>query len=346
MPEALLVDALRTPLLPWEAAGAPDPVALAATPIQGLLDRAAHPPGLVDELVLGGVLGPDSDLFARQVALLADLPWHLPVRAVRRGDAGGLAALQAATEAICAGLAEVVVAAAVGHPALGRPRGGARHDALAPGVQWRHGLVDPAEAAAWRARAAGVEAAELEALVAGLAELAGEDLAEELVPTQGPGEDWLLEDQPATGPAQGAVAVLLASSERPDGPELPVRARVVGVRAAAVDPAQTWGGGVVALRRVLAELVMDLDEVDRVVLDGPDPAAWEAARRELGLSGERVAPHLGHAVRGRLVGAPGLRAVTSLLAELEARDLRFGAVLSESLDGQGTAVILDRETYF
>lgn len=346
MPEALLVDALRTPLIPWEAAGAPDPVALAATPIQGLLDRAAYPPTLVDELVLGAVAGPDSDLLARQVALLADLPWHLPVRAVRRGELGGLAAVQAATEAICAGLAEVVVAAAVGHPALGRPREGARHDALAPGVQWRHGLVDPLEAAAWRARAAGVGADELAELEAALESWRGETLAEELVPCAGAGEDWLLEDQPGSGPAQGAVALLLASSERPDGPELPVRARVVGVRAGAVDPAATWGGGVVALRRVLAELVMDLDEIDRVVVDGPDLAAWEAARRELGLSGERVAPHLSHLARGRLVGAPGLRAVPSLLAELEARDLRFGAVLSESLDGQGTCLLLDRETYF
>ena len=355
MPEAMLVDALRTPLVPWEHASlGQDPVAMAAAPVQGLLDRVGLSPALLHELILGGTGGPSADLLPRQVALQADLPWLLPARAVRRGDLGGLAALQAGTEAICAGVAEVIMVAAVGHPALGGPPAGSRHAELADGVRWRQGLVDPVEAASWQARRYGITEEDLLALVARHGELAaGAPGVEELVPCPGADGAWLLDDvapDAATGlscaPAAGASAVLLASSDRPDGPELPVRARIVGVRSGAGDLAGAFGGGVVALRRLLAELVMRVEELDLFVLDAPHVAVWEAARRDLGISEEQAVPHRGHLVRGRLVGAPGLGAIPSLLAELEHRELRYGAVLVDSQDGQGLAVIIDREHYF
>ncbi len=353
MPEALVVDVLRTPLLDWEH-GADDPVVLAATPLQGLLDRNGLAPTELHELVLGAGFGVDADLLARQVALAAGLPWHLPARTASRGDIGGLAALEVAVDMISAGRAEVVAVSGVAHPAL-RPQAlGPRHTSLSPQVRWQHGLADPEAAARWWALQHGVGAAELVEVATQVFEAReSSELAFELVPTERADGDWALEDPPLDGvsagaPAsvQGAACVLLASTERPDGPDLPARARVVGSQAGAVDLARTWGGSVVALRRLLAELVMNLEEIDLFVLDAPYAACFEAARRELGLSEEAVLPGLGHLALGRAPGVCGLRAIPDLLAALEARDLRYGAVLAESVDGQGACVLLDREVYF
>ncbi|SFP50767.1 3-oxoadipyl-CoA thiolase [Amycolatopsis arida] len=116
MPEAFLVDAVRTPQGRYGGALAgvrPDD--LAALVVGEAVRRAAVPPDAVDEVVLGAAnqAGEDNRNVARMAVLLAGLPEEVPGYTVNRLCASGLTAVLSAAQAIRAGEADVVVAGGV-----------------------------------------------------------------------------------------------------------------------------------------------------------------------------------------------------------------------------------------
>ncbi len=116
MPDAVIVDAVRTPIGRHGGALArvrPDDLAAAA--IEGLLARTRIEPSYVDDVILGcaNQAGEDNRNVARMAALLAGLPVEVPGVTVNRLCASGLSAVVSASHAILAGDAEVVVAGGV-----------------------------------------------------------------------------------------------------------------------------------------------------------------------------------------------------------------------------------------
>ena len=116
MPEAFLVDGVRTPLGRY-GGGLADVRAddMAGLVVGDVVRRSAVDPETVDEVILGAAnqAGEDNRNVARMAALLAGLPPHVPGYTVNRLCASGLTAIAAAAQAIRAGEADVVVAGGV-----------------------------------------------------------------------------------------------------------------------------------------------------------------------------------------------------------------------------------------
>ena len=116
MTEAVLVDAIRTPIgRHGGALSRVRPDDLAAIPIRALVERTGIDPRTIEEVVLGcaNQAGEDNRNVARMAALLAGLPPSVAAVTMNRLCASGLAAVNAATRAIKAGEGDVYVAGGV-----------------------------------------------------------------------------------------------------------------------------------------------------------------------------------------------------------------------------------------
>ena len=170
MPQAFLVDGVRTPIGKFRGALAPVRTDdLAAHPIRELLAR--HPsldPAAVADVILGcaNQAGEDNRNVARMALLLAGVPWSVPGETVNRLCASGLSAAVHAYRAIGMGEGEVFIAGGVEHMTRGpyvmsksaRPFGNdaALHDSS---FGWR--FVNPRMAALYGTHAMGQTAEHL-----------------------------------------------------------------------------------------------------------------------------------------------------------------------------------------
>ena len=116
MPEAVIVDALRTPIGRHSgvlAAVRPDD--LAAHVLRASVERAGLDPGSIDEVYVGCAngAGEDNRNVARMAALLAGFPVEVPGATVNRLCASGLEAVVQGARQIRLGEAELVLAGGV-----------------------------------------------------------------------------------------------------------------------------------------------------------------------------------------------------------------------------------------
>jgi len=116
MPEAVLIDAVRTPIGALGgvlAAVRPDD--LAAHVLKALISRTGIDPALVEEVYLGcaNQAGEDNRNVARMATLLAGFPVEIPAVTMNRLCASGLAAVNQAARAIRAGEGDVYIAGGV-----------------------------------------------------------------------------------------------------------------------------------------------------------------------------------------------------------------------------------------
>lgn len=116
MTEAVLVDAIRTPIGALGGAlSSVRPDDMAALVIKALVDRNHLDPASLNEVILGcaNQAGEDNRNVARMAALLAGLPVTVPAVTVNRLCASGLEAINQATRAIRAGDGEIYIAGGV-----------------------------------------------------------------------------------------------------------------------------------------------------------------------------------------------------------------------------------------
>jgi 3-oxoadipyl-CoA thiolase len=116
MPEAFLVDAVRTPMGAYRGALAgvrPDD--LAAHVIRAVLERSGADPERIVDVYMGAAnqAGEDNRDVARMAALLAGLPQSVPGATVNRLCASGLEAINAAARAVKLGEGELYLAGGV-----------------------------------------------------------------------------------------------------------------------------------------------------------------------------------------------------------------------------------------
>ncbi len=116
MPEAVIIDAVRTPIGALGGAlSAVRPDDLAAHILKALIERTGIDPAQVEEVYLGcaNQAGEDNRNVARMATLLAGFPVETPAVTMNRLCASGLAAVNQAARAIRCGEGEVYIAGGV-----------------------------------------------------------------------------------------------------------------------------------------------------------------------------------------------------------------------------------------
>src|SRR5215470_95079 len=116
MPEAYLVDAVRTPVgRRGGGLSQVHPADLGGHVMGALMERTGVDPGAVDDVVFGCVdtIGPQAGDIARTCWLVAGLPDHVPGTTVDRQCGSGQQAVHFAAQAVMSGTSDLVVAGGV-----------------------------------------------------------------------------------------------------------------------------------------------------------------------------------------------------------------------------------------
>ena len=162
MPEALIIDAVRTPIgKRGKALRDIHPVDLLGQHIAALLARIGVDPAAIDDVIAGcvGQSGEQSANIARNAWLAAGLPESVPATTIDRQCGSSLQAIHFAAQGVMAGVYDLVIAAGV--ESMTRVPIGASimvgpGTPLSPGLATRYGLergwFDQARGAEWIAR--------------------------------------------------------------------------------------------------------------------------------------------------------------------------------------------------
>ncbi len=148
----------------------------------------------------------------------------------------------------------------------------------------------------------------------------------------------------ASGVNDGACALLIASAAAADRYGLTPRARVVGMATAGVAPRIMGFGPAPAVRKVLAQTGLTLEQMDVIELNEAFAAQALAVLRDLGLRDDatHVNPNGGAIALGHPLGMSGARLVTTAMYELQRRGGRYALCTMCIGVGQGIALIIER----
>ena len=142
----------------------------------------------------------------------------------------------------------------------------------------------------------------------------------------------------------GAAAVLVMSDERARQLGVTPRARIVASSVSAIAPEIMGVGPIEAVRKVLKQAGMSLDDVDVVQLNEAFAAQVIPVCREIGLDpfDDKLNPHGGAIALGHPYGMTGARIMGTLLNDLETTDSTIGLETMCVGGGQGMAMIVER----
>jgi len=148
----------------------------------------------------------------------------------------------------------------------------------------------------------------------------------------------------ASGINDGAAALLIASDEAVAEYGLKARAKIIGSTVVGVEPRIMGFGPTPAIKKLLAQTGLTLDQMDVIELNEAFAAQALAVTRDLGLPDDaaHVNPNGGAIAIGHPLGASGARLVTTALNQLEQTGGKY-ALCSMCIGvGQGIALIIER----
>ncbi|HEX4501811.1 MAG TPA: 3-oxoadipyl-CoA thiolase [Scandinavium sp.] len=148
----------------------------------------------------------------------------------------------------------------------------------------------------------------------------------------------------ASGVNDGACALLLANEQALIANDLQPLARVVGVATAGVAPRIMGFGPSPAVRKVLAQTGLTLDQMDVIELNEAFAAQALAVTRSLGLADDaaHVNPNGGAIALGHPLGASGGRLAMTAAYQLKRTGGRYALCTMCIGVGQGIALIIER----
>jgi acetyl-CoA acetyltransferase family protein len=382
MPNAVIVDAIRTPLgrrngrlSGWH------PVDLAAHVLDTLVVRQDLDPAVVDDVIMGCVsqVGEQALNIGRNALLAAGFPDTVPGTTVDRQCGSSQQALHFAAQGVIAGAYDVVIAAGVesmsrvpmGSSVLGADPFGSRLVARYPD------LVPQGISAELIAEKWALSREELDEYALGSQQRAARATAEarfdrELVPVpvsidgtttvmtedEGIRPDTTAARLAALKPAfkpdgvvtagnssqisDGAAAVLITSEEAAARLGLTPRARVVAFALAGADPILMLTAPIPVTGRVLERARLGLDDVDRIEINEAFASVVLAWAREIRPDMERVNVNGGAIALGHPLGSSGARIMATLLCELERSGGRTGLQLMCEGGGLANATVIQR----
>jgi acetyl-CoA C-acetyltransferase len=142
----------------------------------------------------------------------------------------------------------------------------------------------------------------------------------------------------------GAAAVLVMSAERADQLGITPLARIIASSVSGVVPEIMGVGPIEAVRKVLKQADMSLEDIDVVELNEAFAAQVLPVCRELGIDpfGDALNPHGGAIALGHPYGMTGARIMCTLLNDLQTHDKTIGLETMCVGGGQGMAMIIER----
>jgi len=142
----------------------------------------------------------------------------------------------------------------------------------------------------------------------------------------------------------GAAAVVVMSDTRARELGLRPRARIVATAVSGIEPDIMGVGPIEAVRRVLAQAGMTIEDVDVMELNEAFAAQVIPVCREVGVDpfGEKLNPHGGAIALGHPYGMTGARILCTLLNDLETTDGTIGLETMCVGGGQGMAMLVER----
>ena len=146
----------------------------------------------------------------------------------------------------------------------------------------------------------------------------------------------------SSGINDGAAMVLLASEKAVKDMNLKPIARVVSSAASGVHPDIMGIGPVSATRKALKRAGLSLSDIGLVELNEAFASQSIACIRELDLDTSIINVNGGSIAIGHPLGASGARISTTLLHEMQKRDVRYGLATMCVGVGQGKAVIYEK----
>lgn len=382
MPEAYIIDAVRTPIGRKKGSLAHvHPADLAAHPIRALVQRTGIDPGAVDDVVWGccDTIGPQAGDIGRTAWLVAGLPQHVPGTTIDRQCGSSQQAIHFAAQGVMSGTQDLVVAG--GSQAMnaipisaamyaGQPYGFDDPFTGARGWVDRYGdgLLNQITSAEMIAGKWGIdrEAMEEFAFTSHVRAQAATDAGwfkDEIVPLEGlasdetirPGttleglanlktvqEGGAITAGVASQNCDGAAALLVASERAVREHGLKPRARVHHISVRADDPVWMLTAPIPATQHALRKAGTSLADIDLFECNEAFASIPLAWMKELGIPHEKVNVNGGAIALGHPLGATGARLMTTLLGALERTGGRYGLQTMCEGGGQANVTIIER----
>ena len=380
MPEAVIVSTARTPIGRAQKGSLVDarPDDLCAFAIRSALDKV---PGLPETEIVDVMVGcgfPQERQgmnLGRRAALLAGLPHSVPGTTVNRFCASSLQTIRMAYHAVVTGEGDAFVAAGVESitQVNGYPRS---EEELHPALFGDHapianvyipmGLTAENVAEQWDVSREDMDRFAQRSQERAVAAQESGFFAREITPwdgvaaDDGPRASSTLEKLAALEPAfkpggkvtagnacplnDGAAAVVVMSRDRARELGVQPRARILASAVSGVEPEIMGVGPIEAIRRVLAQTGMTIDDVDVMELNEAFAAQVLPVCWEVGVDpfSEKLNPHGGAIALGHPYGMTGARIMNTLLNDLETLDKTIGLETMCVGGGQGMAMLVER----
>jgi acetyl-CoA C-acetyltransferase len=382
MPEAYIIDAVRTPIGRKNGTLAHvHPADLAAHPLKVLVERTGIDPGAVEDVVWGccDTIGPQAGDIGRTAWLVAGLPQHVPGTTVDRQCGSSQQALHFAAQGVMSGTQDLVIAG--GSQAMnaipisaamyaGEPYGFGNPFNTSPGWVERYGdgLLNQIDSAEMIAQKWAVSREDMEkfALTSHQRAQAATDagwFANEIAPLEGLEVDetiragTTLEGLANLKPVQeggsitagvasqncdGAASLLVASEQALKDHGLKPRARIHHLSVRADDPVWMLTAPIPATQHALRKAGMTVADIDLFECNEAFASVPLAWMKELGIPHEKVNIHGGAIALGHPLGASGARLMTTLLNALERTGGRYGLQTMCEGGGQANVTIIER----
>ncbi len=382
MPEAYIVDAVRTPVGKRRGGlSQVHPADLGAHVLRELVKRTGIDPAAVEDVIFGCVdtIGPQAGDIARTCWLAAGLPEEVPGTTIDRQCGSSQQAVHFAAQAVMSGTQDLVVAGGVQNMSQ-------IPIASAMTVAAQFGFTDPfSGSTGWQERYAGQEVSQFRAaeMIAAKWDLSREDMERfalesherairaqdegrfdrEIAPLagvtrdEGPRRGTTLEQMAslktlaeggrltaavASQISDGAAAILVASERAVKEHGLKPRARVHHMSVRGADPVWMLTAPIPATAYAFQKTGLGIGDVDAVEINEAFASVVLAWLKETGADPAKVNVNGGAIALGHPLGATGARLMTTLLAELERTQGRYGLQTMCEGGGQANVTILER----
>jgi acetyl-CoA C-acetyltransferase len=382
MPEAYIVDAVRTPVGRKKGSlAAMHSADLGAVPIKALMERTGVDPNAVDDVIYGctDTIGSQAGDIARTCWLVAGMPEHVPGVTIDRQCGSAQQAIHFAALGVMSGVQDLVVAGGVQNMnaipisaamIVGQQYGfptpfSTSHGWLARYGDQEVGQFRSAEmiAGRWQCSREEMEAFALESHRRAIEAADAERFAGEIVPVgdfaadETPRRDTSLEKMAGLKPlveggrvtagvssqnADAASALLIASERALKDHGLRPRARIHYMTVRATDPVWMLTAPIPATQYALERTGLTVDDIDLFECNEAFASIPLAWMKEIGIPYEKVNVNGGAIALGHPIGATGARIMTTMLNELERREGRYALQTMCEGGGQANVTIIER----
>ena len=346
--------------------------------IRELLKRTNVDPGLIEDVVLGcaNQTGEQAMNMGRYIAIMAGLPFEVAAQTINRQCASSMTAVHSAAQAIMTGCGDIFIAGGV--ESMTHLPEGAGADLNPKRFQFvdrsssSMGLTAENLAEMYNISRQEQEEFALRSHQKAIAAQEEGRFKAEMVPVKVPsnngGKELIDRDQnprsytslelmaalepialpggtitaaTASPASDGASAIMLMSREKSAELGLKPKAKVVSMAVAGVDPKLMGLGIIDATRKAVERAGLTIGDIDLAELNEAFAVVAMVAIMELGIDEEKVNPNGGAVALGHPMGCTGARLVTTLVHEMNRRQVKYGLAAMCVGMGQGAATVLE-----